>query len=137
MHEGLEVGTYGFPLGNFLFEQMGTATSSLTRGTLSSVIPTPYVTEPQVKAFQLDLTATHGNSGGPVFCATSGKVFGVLQGGVLAPDGSPINLARAEPIYPIARGSDIQLLREAPLGAQPSEQTIRATLKPSKPAGDS
>ena len=131
VHEGLEIGTYGFPLGTFLFDQMGTATSSLTRGTLSSVIPTPYVPEQHIRGFQLDLTATHGNSGGPVFAADSGKVFGVLQGGVVSRDGSIISLARAEPIYPLVRGGEIDLLRNAPISIQLSEQVIRATLKPS------
>src|SRR6266566_8510870 len=127
LYEGLEIGTYGFPLGTFLYDQIGTLTSSLTRGTLSSIIPTDFVSEQHVKLFQLDLTATYGNSGGPVFCIGSGKAFGVLQGGIVGADGTSIvpGMAKAEPIYPTIRGGEINFLRAAPLGSLPSAETIQ------------
>ena len=68
---------------------------------ISSIIPAPGVARENVTGFQLDATATNGNSGGPVFSLTSGKVFGVLQGGAMHPDGYPIGLTKAEPIYPL------------------------------------
>jgi S1-C subfamily serine protease len=80
--EGDEVGTCGFPLGNYLHEQLGTVTSSFTTGVISSIISSPGVGKEVVKGLQLGLTATHGNSGGPMFSLASGKVFGVLQRGV-------------------------------------------------------
>jgi S1-C subfamily serine protease len=130
LHEGMEVATCGFPLGNFLRDQIGTTTSSITRGALSSIIPTPYVKQNDVRGLQLDLRATHGNSGGPVFAVESGKVFGVLSSGIVTKDG--YNLAIAEPIYPIISKGEIDLLRNAPLGAMPSEQTIRAAIQPTE-----
>ena len=42
-----------------------------------------------------------GISGGPIFCPSTGKVFGVLQGGPVDPKGNPIlGLTIAEPVYP-------------------------------------
>jgi Trypsin-like peptidase domain len=99
--EMLEIATCGFPLGNALEQQLGTMTSSFTRGVISSIIPAPYVSRQQVRGFQLDLTATNGNSGGPVFVLSSGKVFGVLQAGVVHPAGHAVGLTKAEPVYPI------------------------------------
>ena len=98
IHEGMEVGTCGFPLGNKLFDQIGTATSSFSRGIVSSIIPTADATREHVKAFQLDLRATHGNSGGPVFGWETGQVLGVLQGGVDDDYGHHL-FSRAESIY--------------------------------------
>ena len=77
VHEMMEIGTCGFPLGNFLQEQIGTVTSSFTRGMISSIIPAPDVSREHLRGFQLDLTATHGNSGGPVFSLATGHVFRV------------------------------------------------------------
>jgi hypothetical protein len=37
LSEGDEIGTCGYPLGNFLFEQIGTITPSFTRGSISSI----------------------------------------------------------------------------------------------------
>jgi S1-C subfamily serine protease len=102
VHEMMEIGTCGFPLGNVLQEQIGTVTSSFTKGMISSIIPAPKVAREHVRGFQLDLTATNGNSGGPVFSLATGRVLGVLQGGVVHPDGNPVQgLTKAEPIYPI------------------------------------
>lgn len=100
--EGDEIGTCGFPLGNYLYEQLGTVTSSFTTGIISSIIPSPGCDRQHLKAFQLGITATHGNSGGPVFSLLTGKVFGVLQGGVYHTSGSLLQgIAKAEPVYPI------------------------------------
>lgn len=103
IHEMHEVATCGFPLGEALEEQIGTVTSSFTRGIISSVIPLQGVPQEHLRGFQLDLTATNGNSGGPVFLAATGEVFGVLQGGVIHPGtGHAVQgLTKAEPIYPI------------------------------------
>lgn len=101
LHEMMEIGICGFPLGEALHDQLGTVTSSFTKGMISSIIPAPGVAREHLKGFQLDATATNGNSGGPVFSLATGKVFGVLQSGAMHPGGYPIGLAKAEPVYPI------------------------------------
>ena len=102
LYEMMEVGTCGFPLGDSLFEQLGTASSSFTTGRVSSIIPVAGVPLEHLKGFQLDLTATNGNSGGPVFSLETGKVLGVLTRGVVHPATNTIvqGLTQAEPIYP-------------------------------------
>ena len=116
IHEGMELGTCGFPLGNFMQEQIGTVTSSFMRGSLSSIIPSPGARKEYVKGFQLDLTATYGNSGGPVFSLESGKVFGVLQGGVVSKQGELVpGITKAESVYPLMEDrimSDILIVTE-------------------------
>jgi S1-C subfamily serine protease len=79
IHEGLEVGTCGFPLGNLLKEQIGAVTSSFTFGRISTISPFEGVEEARVQMFQLDITTTHGNSGGPVFSQSSQKVIGCFK----------------------------------------------------------
>lgn len=110
LYEGMEIGICGFPFGNGLEDQLGTLTSSFTFGRLSSVIPAQGVPIEHLKGFQLDLTATHGNSGGPVFSVASGRVFGVLQRGVLnnavEKPGLFPGLAKAEPIYRLTRDDE-------------------------------
>ena len=103
LHEMMEVATCGFPLGESLHDQIGTVTSSFTKGMISSIIPAPGIAREHVRGFQLDLTATNGNSGGPVFSLATGRVFGVLQSGVMHPGNSQIvqGLTKAEPIYPL------------------------------------
>jgi hypothetical protein len=102
LYEGMEIGTCGFPLGNLLAEQLGTVTSSFTKGILSSIIPAPSTQRHLVSAFQLDLTATHGNSGGPVFNFHNGKIFGVIQGGVLDANNKILpGITKAESIYKV------------------------------------
>lgn len=103
LHEMMEVATCGFPLGEALHDQIGTVTSSFTKGMISSIIPAQGVALRHLRGFQLDLTATNGNSGGPVFSLATGRVFGVLQGGVIHPENSQIvqGLTKAEPIYPL------------------------------------
>lgn len=113
--EGDEIGVCGFPLGNYLFKQLGTVTSSFTRGILSSIIPGPNVKLEYLDGFQLNVTATNGNSGGPVFSLGTGKVFGVLTLGVVHPNGRFIQgLVKAEPVYPVVEAEFIERLKKAP-----------------------
>jgi S1-C subfamily serine protease len=117
LHEGDEIGLCGFPLGNDLFKQLGTVTSSFTRGILSSIIPGPNVSLELLGGFQLNVTATNGNSGGPVFSLTSDKVFGVLTLGVVHPSGVIVQgLVKAEPVYPVTEPGFLERLRKAPDG---------------------
>jgi Trypsin-like peptidase domain len=101
LHEMMEIGICGFPLGEALHDQLGTVTSSFTKGMISSIIPALGIAREHVKGFQLDATATNGNSGGPVFSLATGKVFGVLQSGARNPNGYPLGLTKAEPVYPV------------------------------------
>ncbi len=113
LREGDDIGVCGFPLGNLLFEQLGTVTSSFTKGILSSIIPGPNVGLDLLGGFQLNVTATNGNSGGPVFSLTSGKVFGVLTLGVNHPAGGMVQgLVKAEPVYPVTESGFIERLRK-------------------------
>jgi S1-C subfamily serine protease len=115
LQEGDEIGVCGFPLGNHLFEQLGTVTSSFTKGILSSIIPGPNVSLELLGGFQLNVTATNGNSGGPVFSLISGRVFGVLTLGVNHPAGGLVHgLVKAEPVYPVAEPGFVERLRKAP-----------------------
>lgn len=98
IHEGMDIATCGFPLGNRLFNQLRTVTSSFSRGIVSSIIPSAGTAHEYVTGFQLDLRATHGNSGGPVFSTHTGQVFGVLQGGVNDQYGNFL-FSRAESVY--------------------------------------
>ena len=101
IQEGDDIGVCGFPLGNYLHEQLGTVTSSFTRGILSSIIPGPDVPQEHIRGFQLNVTATHGNSGGPVFSIDSGEVFGVLSSGPTQQSGEVLpGIVKAEPVYP-------------------------------------
>jgi S1-C subfamily serine protease len=112
LHEMMEIGTCGFPLGEALHNQIGTVTSSFTKGMISSIIPAQGVAREHVRGFQLDLTATNGNSGGPVFSITTGRVFGVLQGAPVHPQTrGVVGLVKAEPIYPLF---DTDLLARLP-----------------------
>src|SRR5262249_54569136 len=102
IHEGLDAAICGFPLGNFLADQVGTITSSFTKGIVSSILPSPGTTKEYLKGFQLNIAATNGNSGGPVFSMKSGKVFGVLSEAVQHPQGFIVQgLTKAEPVYPV------------------------------------
>lgn len=111
--EGNEIATCGFPLGNYLYEQLGTVTSSFTKGIISSIIPGPNVSQKHLKGFQLNLAATGGNSGGPVFSLTTGKVFGVLQRGVVDRGGKIVpNLTKAEPVYPVFEYNSLEEMKK-------------------------
>jgi S1-C subfamily serine protease len=102
LHEMMEVATCGFPLGEALHDQFGTVTSSFTQGRISSISPVAGVPIEHLKGFQLDMTATNGNSGGPVFSLETGHVFGVLASAALHPVTQTIvqGLIKAEPVYP-------------------------------------
>jgi hypothetical protein len=111
--EGDEIATCGFPLGVRLQEQLGTVNSSFTRGVISSIIPSQGVPLEYLKGFQLNLTATHGNSGGPVFLLSTGNAFGVLQRGVVDDRNEIIpGIIKAEPIYPALKDNAIGRLLE-------------------------
>lgn len=111
--EGDEIATCGFPLGNYLHEQLGTVTSSFTKGIISSIIPGPDVPQKHLKGFQLNLAATGGNSGGPVFSLSTGKVFGVLQRGVVDRGGKIVpNLTKAEPVYPVFEYNSLEEMKK-------------------------
>jgi hypothetical protein len=116
LHEMMEIGTCGFPLGEGLHDQLGTVTSSFTKGMVSSIIPAQGVSIEHLKGFQLDLTATNGNSGGPVFSLNTGRVFGVLQGGAVHPETGHVvqGLAKAEPIYPLFACDILDRLKRMP-----------------------
>jgi S1-C subfamily serine protease len=107
----MEIATCGFPLGNLLFKQLGTVTSSFSRGIISSIIPAAGADRRDVQSFQLDLRATHGNSGGPVFSWATGRVLGVLQGGVDDPYGAFL-FSRAESLYRLLDDGSIDRLLE-------------------------
>ena len=109
IYEGKDVATCGFPLGSVLQQRMGTVTSSFSRGILSAIIPAPGASQNDVTAYQLDLRATHGNSGGPVFSVDNGRVLGVLQGGVVDDYGSPL-FSRAESVYRVLALNEVQRL---------------------------
>jgi hypothetical protein len=109
LHEMQEIAICGFPLRGGLFDHPETVSSSFTAGTISSIVPRAGVSASDVKGYELELTATIGNVGGPVFSLESGKVFGVLQGSVRRPrirasDG----IAKAEPIHPAIEHGVIQ-----------------------------
>lgn len=112
LHEMMEVATCGYPLGDTLHDQLGTVASSFTKGMISSIIPVAGVPREHLKGFQLDLTATNGNSGGPVFSLETGKVFGILQGGAVHPQTGHVvqGLTRAESIYPLYDRKTIERL---------------------------
>ena len=130
VHEGLEIGTCGFPLGNFLQRQMGTVTSSFTFGSISSISPFQGVKKENLQTFQLDITATHGNSGGPVFNKENEKIIGVLQGGILHSSGTiQPGLVRCEPLYRIVEGEELELLRELGPGEQVSPERLKKLKK--------
>jgi len=119
IHEMMDIATCGFPLGSVLQEQLGTITSSFTKGIISSIIPAQGIAREHLRGFQLDLTATNGNSGGPVFCLATGHVFGALQRGALHPQSGHVvqGLAKAEPVYPLF---DSGLVDKLLRGPQPS-----------------
>jgi hypothetical protein len=114
LYEGMEIGLCGFPLGSVLQERIGTVTSSYSKGILSSVIPAAGIPRDDVLGFQLDITATNGNSGGPVFALATGQVFGVLQSGVLhTASRQPFGLTKAEPVYPLMTDDTVERLLAA------------------------
>ncbi|UCB57563.1 MAG: trypsin-like peptidase domain-containing protein [Candidatus Omnitrophota bacterium] len=122
--EGQKIAICGFPLGAYLKEQLGTMTSSFTDGIISSIIPSPGVDISLLEGFQLDITATYGNSGGPAFFLASGKVFGVLAHGVQHPRGGLMpGLVKAEPIYAIL--DDVENIKVVTVDSMFSEEEIK------------
>jgi S1-C subfamily serine protease len=120
VYEGMEVWTCGFPLGSYLQKKIGTITSSFTKGIISSIIPSPGTSLEHLKGYQLNLTATHGNSGGPVFSPDTGKVYAVLQRGVSDPNGNIVQgITRAEPIYPIFEHDSLSRILGTAVGKIP------------------
>lgn len=112
VREGDEIGICGFPLGNHLAQSIGAVTSSFSRGIISSIIPAENTPLEHLKGYHLDIAATHGNSGGPVFHIDSGKVLAVLSAGVVTRDNAVVQgLAVAEPIHPIIDGRTIGALK--------------------------
>ena len=122
--EGQKIATCGFPLGTYLKEQLGTMTSSFTDGIISSIIPSSGIDISLLEGFQLGITATHGNSGGPVFSLISGKVFGVLARGVQHPAGGMIpGFVKAEPVYAIS--NDVESIKAATVDSMFSQEEIK------------
>lgn len=91
--EGLDVLLFGFPIGNVLGFSVVTH-----RGMVSAIVQSvpPAAASPQLSArsilalrqgsfdiLQLDAVAYPGNSGGPLVDLSTGRVIGVLMGGVL------------------------------------------------------
>ena len=112
INEGDDIAICGFPLGTYLKERLGTVTSSFTKGIISSIIPAPGVSINLLEGFQLNVTATYGSSGGPVFSLSSGKAFGVLSEGLRDLSGKDIpGIVKAVPIYPILE--DIENIKSA------------------------
>ena len=121
LHEMMPVATCGYPFGDFLWDQVGSVTSSFTTGMMSAILPAQGIAREHLSGFQLDLLSAPGNSGRPIFDSTTGKVFGVLQGGPVDPKGNPIlGITTAEPVYPaFDQGLIEKLLAHA---AQPPKQ---------------
>jgi len=111
--EGDAIGICGFPLGNYLYRQLGTVTSSFSKGIISSIIPSPNVSLKHLMGFQLNIAATNGNSGGPVFLLNSGKVFGTLSCAPVNPSSGNVvqGIIKAEPIYNILRHNFVENLK--------------------------
>lgn len=132
LHEGQEVGLCGFPLGNFLLNQIGTVTSSFSKGILSSIIPASGVDIKYLRGFQLNITATHGNSGGPVFSLETGKVFGVLQGGISRDERNNLfeGMAKAEPVYPMLAHDSLEMIKSAKQGELQNIEEFRRKVAP-------
>ena len=65
--------------------------------------PAKGIAREHLRGFQLDLTATNGNSGGPVVFLATGHVCGALQRGAIHPQTGHVvqGLAKAEPVYPL------------------------------------
>ena len=67
LHEMMPVATCGHPFGDFLWNQVGSVTSSFTTGMMSAILPAPGIAREHLSGFQLDLLSAPGNSGGPIF----------------------------------------------------------------------
>jgi S1-C subfamily serine protease len=120
VREGQEVGACGFPFGNYLYEKVGTVASSFTKGIVSSIVPAAGVPLDYLKGFQLNLFATHGSSGGPVFVYESARVFGAIESNVIGQGGKPVHgLVKAAPIYPLLEYDSVGRMLDVPPGQRP------------------
>lgn len=72
LHRGMDLGLLGYPMGQAFADEV-----TYTSGGLSSIRHSPE----GVQMFQIDVSAYHGNSGGPVFLSQTGEVIGVLSFG--------------------------------------------------------
>lgn len=79
---GKEIGLLGYPLG----VQLGTR-ASYSKGVISS-----FRKRDEINLLQTDVSATHGYSGGPVFRLDTGRIIGVLTGGIDVKIAAGINL---------------------------------------------
>ncbi|HAS47408.1 MAG TPA: AAA family ATPase [Microscillaceae bacterium] len=79
---GHEIGLLGYPLG----VQLGTK-ASYSKGVISS-----FRKRDDINLLQTDVSATHGYSGGPVFRLDTGRIIGVLTGGIDIKIAAGINL---------------------------------------------
>lgn len=121
VREGAEIGVCGFPLGNHLQKQIGTVNSSFSKGIISSIIPSSGVVLDYLQGFQLNVFATHGSSGGPVFLYESGKVFGAIESDVIDRDGKRVQgLVKAAPIYPLLENDGVERILQAQPGQLPN-----------------
>lgn len=83
--EGLEVGVAGFPMGTSMLTAPGWLHQigpTFQRGIVSAVLPCPGITP---HAFIIDVMGHGGASGSPVFRLDTGKVIGLLYGGLNEP----------------------------------------------------
>lgn len=55
LYEMMPVATCGYPFGDFLWDQVGSVTSSFTTGKMSSILPAPGIARKHLSGFQLDL----------------------------------------------------------------------------------
>lgn len=113
VHDGLDIATYGFPRGIALLHELGKVGGSLSRGVVSAILPSSDIGRNHVRGFQLDLRATHGNSGGPVFSWASGRVLGVLASGINDDYGHHL-FSNAESIYRLVDGGLVEQLLNPP-----------------------
>lgn len=79
--EGTEVMVSGYPLSLALVTQQGIVASKSFRYEIGVSAPTARESD----LIFLDIQLNHGNSGGPVYLANSGKVVGVAEGFEPAP----------------------------------------------------
>lgn len=82
LREGIEVATAGYTMGTYGLTAPGhlqQVTPTLQRGIVSAVLPCP---SPRPAGFTIDIMTQPGASGSPVFCPSTGSVFGILGGGL-------------------------------------------------------
>jgi S1-C subfamily serine protease len=80
--EGDEVSVCGYPFGTQLhaqlFSGMPVIVPSFSQGIVSAILPHTGAPKSLLKGFQIDAMINGGNSGGPVFDPTAGRVVGVI-----------------------------------------------------------